>query len=99
MFTGESVMHGTFSSWQTAVIAIEAGVLPGTHQHVDFVLFDQLAGVARGDGRIRRVVKLDHVELDAVDLVLVGDAGRGALGIGDADRGPRTGHRGDQARQ
>ena len=28
MFTGEMVMHGTFSSWHTAVMAIEDGVEP-----------------------------------------------------------------------
>ena len=97
MFTGESVMHGTFSSWHTAVMAIEDGVRAGADQHVDFVLFDQLAGVARGGRRVGRVVELNQIELDAVDLVLVGDAGRHPLGIGNADRGARTGHGGDEA--
>jgi hypothetical protein len=33
MLTGAMVMHGTFISWHTAVIAIELGVLPRTSSH------------------------------------------------------------------
>ena len=66
------------------------------HQHVDLVLLDQLAGVARAGRRIGGVVKLNRFDFDAVDLVLIDNAGGQTLRIRNADRGAGAGHRSDQ---
>ena len=60
---GVSAISGTFSSCETAAIASVVGVAPGAHQHVDLVLLDQLAGVARAGRRIGGVVKLNRFDL------------------------------------
>ena len=63
----------------------------GTEQDVDLVLFDQLARVARAGRGIGSVVKLNRLDLDAIDFVFIGDACGDALGIRDADRCARSG--------
>ena len=56
-------MHGTFSSWQTGGDRDRGRRGAGADQHVDLVLLDQFAGVARAGRRVGGVVKLHQIEL------------------------------------
>ena len=68
----------------------------GSDQHVDLVLLDELACVARRGGRIGAVVELNYADRFAADLAHIFLRRRDPAAVGNADRRGGAAQRGDE---